>query len=836
MAERSAWQSWGATLALAMGLTVIFWLPIWCGAGFVGGDVYSYYFPQKVVYAEALKSGDLALWNPHAGFGYPLLAESQTGVFYPFNLLLYRVLDVHTAYHVSFLLHYVLAFVFATLAARRLGISLGPAWLTALIYVYGWFPPRTCVEWAIIGGTWLPAALWCVESFLATRRWRYAIGSSFVLCVQLLAGHFQIAWFTLLLLAAYVPARIWWFRDEKDSLRSEISNLKSEISNLNSAAPDNRRAEGRQPSDDRQSSPHVRGLTPTGSPDWRMAAVAYGAMLCGLGLAAVQLSPTYELKQRSQRATVGKQHELDFGSIPEAYLTQVFSPSRWYSPLTDREDFFRKNPPLGHARTNSTEAHLFFGLASFTLFAVWGFWLTFRILFNCPTRNAKSTLKQLGHPVVFWLLIEWITCSYTTGWLLPITEHLPGFRYFQGPGRYGLLASWSTALLVGLIVSGKAFAIRFGSSTDAHESAEPPRWLAVVMAAGAAWALVSAWFLAKDSDFVAGEAGVPHPMVVVGRFVLTAAPVLVMVLAGIVVSGLGAWLVWHRDMAKTGWRLLFAVVFVATTMEFWLVSRLVTFTQMVDSPPLKLLEQSPVRRVLLDELKTRPTLRLFAPGANLPSTLGLSSAPIYLTFGPEEYVDDKLMLPRAPEGAKTTPATREQLDWMRRSGVTHVLGFEPLPNDLASLKLVWQGDDPFLNRAWGRSGQPLFLYEIEDASGRVRWQDSGTGEVDAGALTLTSATWSANSVELTVNVRRDGLVSLADLDYPGWSVSVDGRSAESIRVAELFRGVSVSAGEHRLDWTYRPRCVVFGAAISVATLLLLAAVALVRFFGSHGQV
>ncbi len=788
---RSAWQSWGATLALAIGLTLIFWLPIWCGAGFVGGDVYSYFLPQKVVYAEALQSGELPLWNPRAGFGYPLLAESQTGVFYPFNLLLYRVLDVHTAYHVNFLLHYVLAFVFATLAARRLGISLGPAWLTALIYVYGWFPPRTCVEWAIIGGTWLPLSLWCVESFLATRLWRYAIGSSFVLCVQLLAGHFQIAWFTLLLLAAYVPARLWWFPEG-------ISNLKSQISNPNS----------------------VRRY---------IAVVAFGAMLCGLGLAAVQLLPTYELKLRSQRAAVGRDHELDFGSIPETYLKQVFLPSHWYSPLTDREDFFRKNPPLGHARTNSTEAHLYFGLASFALFVVWGFWLCFRILIHCPTPNVKSTLKHLGHPAVFWVLMECITCSYTKGWLLPITEHLSGFSYFQGPGRYGLITSWSVAMLVGLIVSGRAFGIRFGTNSSPAETNQPPRWLAVAMTLGVAWALVSAWFLAEDSDFVATNAGVPHPLLVIGSTALTAGPVLVLAMAGVLAAVVGTWLVWRSQAETSGWRLLFVVVFVTTTLEFWLVSRLVTFTQMVDSPPLKLLEQSPVRRVLLDAAKTRPALRLFAPGANLPSTLGVSSAPIYLTFGPVEYVDDKLTLPRAPEGVKTAPATREQLDWMRRNGVTHVLCFEP-PSDLASLTLVWRGDDPFLNRAWGRSGQPLFLYEIEGAPGRVQWQDSGTGAVDAGALTVTSATWSANKVELTVNLRREGLVSLTDLDYPGWSVSVDGRSAESIRVAELFRGVNVAVGEHRLTWTYRPRCVAFGAAISVATLLLLAAVAHVRFW------
>ncbi|MFM9960832.1 MAG: hypothetical protein ACKV2Q_06365, partial [Planctomycetaceae bacterium] len=345
METRRVWLSGLATIGLAVGLTLVFWMPIWCGAGFVGGDIYSYFFPQKVIYAEALHAGELPLWNAHAGFGYPLLAESQTGIFYPPNLLLYSWLDAHSAFHVSFLQHYIAAFVFATFAARRLGLSLLPSWLTALVYVYGWFPSRTCVEWAIIGGTWLPAALWCAESFLASRRWRYAIGLSGVLAVQLLAGHFQIAWFTLLLLAVYVPARAFWKKDNGHRL---------------SAIGDRPDTDGRQPIADSR-----KPLFPF----FRTTAVAYGAMLCGLGLAAVQLAPTYELKQLSQRATVGKEHELDFGAIPPWYWTQAFRPSHWYSPLTDREAAFAESPPLGHSRTNSAEAHLYFGLAPLMLFA-----------------------------------------------------------------------------------------------------------------------------------------------------------------------------------------------------------------------------------------------------------------------------------------------------------------------------------------------------------------------------------------------------------------------------------------------------------------------------------
>lgn len=772
MQTRREWLGWLATGGLAVGLTLVFWLPIWCGAGFVGGDIYSYFFPQKVIYAEALHAGELPLWNAHAGFGYPLLAESQTGIFYPPNLLLYSWLDAHSAFHVSFLLHYIAAFVFSTLAARRLGLSLLPSWLTALIYVYGWFPPRTCVEWAIIGGTWLPAALWCTESFLASRRWRYAIGLSGVLAVQLLAGHFQIAWFTLLLLAVYVPARAWWVWDNSHQLSA------------NSLQPD---------SDSR--TPMAERRWPLSFP-LRATTAAYAAILFGLSLAAVQLVPTYELKQLSQRATVGKEHELDFGAIPPWYWSQVCRPSHWYSPLTDREAAFRESPPLGHSRTNSAEAHLYFGVAPLMLF------VACLVGLLCDL-NSKRLVNRF---VLFWLAVAIVSGIYTSGWLLPLTRHLPGFSYFQGPGRYGLLATWAVAVLAGSVVD------RFLRSPDV------PRCLAWVQIIGSVWSL-SVWYLLGD-DVAAVMMQFPNfdPLTLMSTNAQGTGPFMallqlcVLMAVVIVVSAMLWWLSErpHNIDVRVG---LIGLVLLTTSLEFWTISRLVTFTQIVERPPLKSLEQSPVRQKLMETAKTRPTLRLFAPGANLPSTLGVSSTPIYLTFGPAEYVDDSL---------------RQSEDWLRRGGVTHLLTFDPQP-PAESMQLIWQGDDPFLNRAWGRSGQLLYLYEFRQSQGRAQLR-----EPDGQALLLNSKLTSfksrANSVECLVDLSQSGVLVLLDLDYPGWTVTVDGQPAKSLRIDKLFRGVKLEAGAHQVVWSYRPRSVWVGAVISVITLLLLAAAAHVRFW------
>lgn len=787
MQLRREWLGWLATCGLALGLTLVFWLPIWWGAGFVGGDVYSYFFPQKVIYSESLHAGELPLWNARAGFGYPLLAESQTGIFYPPNLVLYRLLDPHSAYHVSFLLHYFAAFVFASAVARRLGMGLLASWLTALVYVYGWFPPRTCVEWAIIGGTWLPAALWCAESFLSTRRWRFAIGLSGVLAVQLLAGHFQIAWFTLLLLAVYVPGRVFWFWDDSHRLSA------------NSQRPDSGSRE-----------PMAESRWPFSHP-YRITAVVFVAMFCGTSLAAIQLLPTYELKQRSQRASVGKEHELDFGAIPPWYWTQLFRPTHWYSPLTDREAAFRESPPLGHSRTNSAEAHLYFGVAPLLL-AVVSLGGLLRDL---------ATKRRVERMTLFWIVIAATSWLYTSGWLLPLTRQLPGFSYFQGAGRYGLLTTLAVAILAGSVLD------RFLREPDVS------RKQLLVLLIGGVWSL-SVWFLLGDDvAAVIAELRVPNPLTVGSGNDTASGPLLEILqigglLAIVIVPSLALW--WWSERspsidARVG---LIGLLLLTTTVEFWAISRLVTFAPMIEPAPLKSLEQSPLRRVLLDVARTRPTLRLFAPGANLPSTLGVSSTPIYLTFGPAEYVNESLRLPEA-SGSNVVPTSREQLDWLRRHGVTHVLCFEPSP--LASaMTLVWQGDDLFLNRAWGRAGQPLFLYELNESLGRLQLRSLDGNVRDSTTWKVTAFESPANSVACSVETGESGILVLADLDYPGWSVTIDDRPAESIRVDGQFRGVRLDPGSHRVVWSYRPRSVLWGAAISLGTLLFLATVAHVRFW------
>jgi hypothetical protein len=73
------------------------------------------------------------------------------------------------------------------------------------------------------------------------------------------------------------------------------------------------------------------------------------------------------------------------------------------------------------------------------------------------------------------------------------------------------------------------------------------------------------------------------------------------------------------------------------------------------------------------------------------------------------------------------------------------------------------------------------------------------------------------------NSETPALLVLAENAYPGWEVTVDGSPVEALTAYTSVRAVCVPAGEHTVEWVFTPRVLYWGAAISVLSLLLLAA-------------
>lgn len=381
-------------LSIAVFLTMFFWPGFWLGDGLIGGDVYTYFFPQKSYYANALKAGEFPLWNTLVGHGYPLVAESQTAAFYPPNIILYRFLDVNIAYNISHLVHYVFAFLGVILFTKRVGFSNWSSLLAGVVFVYGWFPVRVCLEWAIITGAYFPWLLWTTESYLQSRNKKWLATSSLLIGLVLLAGHFNLAFIAIVTAVLYSLMRVLVNKNDSKEAKSETLKTK---------------------------------FTPT--------ILITIALLFGFLIAAVQLFPSYELKQLSQRSELTGDYNPGYGHIPGWYLGQVATPWMWYRLDIDLDAVLHQThfSSIG-VSTNKVESHLYFGLIPLLLIIAYGISIF---------RNRDSEERRFA---LIWLVLAVLATIYATGWLVSIFQHVPGFSFFTGPGRYGIVTTFAAAL------------------------------------------------------------------------------------------------------------------------------------------------------------------------------------------------------------------------------------------------------------------------------------------------------------------------------------------------------------------------------------------------------
>jgi hypothetical protein len=69
-------------------------------------------------------------------------------------------------------------------------------------------------------------------------------------------------------------------------------------------------------------------------------------------------------------------------------------------------------------------------------------------------------------------------------------------------------------------------------------------------------------------------------------------------------------------------------------------------------------------------------------------------------------------------------------------------------------------------------------------------------------------------VELDAFLEIPGIIVLADVFYPGWTLTIDGQAAPILRANRMMRGAAVAAGRHRLVYTYHPGSFRVGLVVS----------------------
>jgi hypothetical protein len=202
---KRSYQEWFLVLMLALALACICCLirP----SLFSSVDFQLFYKQNFIFLAEAIREFRIPMWNPYIGLGRPFLADIQNAVFYP---PIYLVLLGPNAG--TFLLIWLHA-AWLLLGMRKFGVAVGMRPLVAYGGAVAFFLSGACAGrlgvgqiMFVCGITYIPW-LFYFATKLADPTGRDLAGYSGVVAFQLLTGHPQVFWLSVLAQVVFATVR-----------------------------------------------------------------------------------------------------------------------------------------------------------------------------------------------------------------------------------------------------------------------------------------------------------------------------------------------------------------------------------------------------------------------------------------------------------------------------------------------------------------------------------------------------------------------------------------------------------------------------------------------------
>lgn len=376
-------------LILSLGFTLLWISP----SGFdllpVGGDATRFGLGLMSELGRSAHEIRPPLWNALWGYGFPALAESQLGAFYPPHLLLYGLLPLEWAYSADRILHAIWAVLGCLVLANALGRSAAATCLAGAVFAAsGFFLVHETHHWAWPTTSWMPWIWWSmlmvIRSGNRSRPDLLRRCSILSVCASMpvLTGHFQMGFVSLV--AGFVFAAVFAATDEGNRER-------------------------------KKSWPEFTG---------KISAVLAGCAFAAI-LTAIQIFPTFELARlaNDQRDW---EYLSGFAAPPVHWLGLIL-------PGLGRGFPFWRPLLWDQFHTSPEELFFYVGLVPVWL-AIFGATRTWR---------TDSATKALVVTLAVSLLLA--AGPYGPGFSLAI--RLPGFSYFRAPARWTAAATLALALL-----------------------------------------------------------------------------------------------------------------------------------------------------------------------------------------------------------------------------------------------------------------------------------------------------------------------------------------------------------------------------------------------------
>jgi len=189
-------------------------------------DLLFFNFPIRVLYAEALKHGELLQWTPMIYGGFPIFAEGQGGFLYPVNLVIWYLLSPVGAMNAYIIFH-------------ALFMGLGVYLLTRLITSNKLLTIPSAVAASICGSiiaghtrhlnsmtaiVFMPWLIYSVELYLRTKKPSRGLLFGVLVGLMFLSGHPQYSFISGFYAILYLALRLLF---EKNTRENFVKKLKS---------------------------------------------------------------------------------------------------------------------------------------------------------------------------------------------------------------------------------------------------------------------------------------------------------------------------------------------------------------------------------------------------------------------------------------------------------------------------------------------------------------------------------------------------------------------------------------------------------------------------------
>lgn len=167
-------------------------------------DIVNQIYPWKYFTIQSLKSGQIPLWNPYNFAGNPHVANFQSAVFSPFNLLFF-ILPFVDGWSILVLMQALLAGLFTYLFLREVAVSKIGALISSIAFMFCGF----MVVWMAYGTlsmaiALLPLALFTIEKAFNKKSFWAFVFLSIALATSYFSGHVQTSlYFTFFLFTFY---------------------------------------------------------------------------------------------------------------------------------------------------------------------------------------------------------------------------------------------------------------------------------------------------------------------------------------------------------------------------------------------------------------------------------------------------------------------------------------------------------------------------------------------------------------------------------------------------------------------------------------------------------